>query len=119
FAYQLPSDLINLITLNLDDVIDYDINENFLVTNFDGEIYVEYQFSVSEEKFPSYFVTYLQTELAMKFAIPIADDEGKANSYTKMSAVIGKRARNADARQKRNQRITGRAAQRSPFTRVR
>ena len=117
-AYQLPSDLIELISVN-DEVMDYDINEQFLVTNYDGEVYVEYQFSVSEDKFPSYFVTYLQMELAVKFAIPIADDEGKTVSLGKAADRLGKKARNADSRQKRNQRIGGRAAQRSPFTRVR
>jgi|2_EtaG_2_1085320.scaffolds.fasta_scaffold02225_6 hypothetical protein len=118
-AYQLPSDIINLISVNKDDVLDYDVQETFLVTNFDGEVYAEYQFSVSEDKFPSYFTTYLQMVLASKFAIPIADDPAKTTALSKEADRLGKLARNADARQKTNQRISGRQSQRSPFTRVR
>lgn len=117
-AYQLPSDFVNLISIN-DEVVDYDIHETFLVTNYDGEVYLEYQYSVDESKFPKYFVTFLKLTLAALFAIPIADDEGKASALDKLATVKGKAARNTDARQTKNDRVGGRASQRSPFTRVR
>ena len=118
FAYQLPSDFINFIALNR-EVGDFEIYEDKLLANYDGEVYIEYQFSVTEEQFPSYFTNFLKITLASLFAIPITDDPGKLNSYVKLADAQGKAARRIDSKQKINRRIGGRKSQGNPFTNVR
>jgi hypothetical protein len=114
YAYQLPSNLLTVSAVT-PDYIDYDLFENnHLYTDFLGDVYVDYKFRPDESKFPAYFRQYLVLHLASLFAIPLTEDASKANQYASMADREGKKARLADARQRKN-----RGLKRFPLTSVR
>lgn len=80
-AFQLPVDLLYLIrTLQPQK---YDVYGTQLHTNYE-EVTIDYQYEVSENNLPAYFIQSLEYWLASKFAIPLTGDISKAQFYAQM-----------------------------------
>lgn len=78
FAYQLPSDMLMLHALTVNDnLIEYNIygDKAFANTSTNDKVIADYAFRVGEEKFPSYFTISVEFSLATTFAVAIARDE--------------------------------------------
>lgn len=102
YAYQLPTNLLSLSSVNPAS-IDYDLYENSLLyTDYLGEVYIDYKFRPAEARFPAYFEQYLILNLASLFAVPVTEDATKADYYAARADVQGKKARLVDARQRKN-----------------
>jgi len=114
FTYQLPNELTVLLKV-LPAHVKYELGENQkLWTNYDGEIFVEYQYRPSEVRFPAYFNKMFVNYLASQFAIPITEDEGKAAYWQQQFELSFRRARLTDAKQRK-----GTGFKRFPITGVR
>lgn len=99
--YTLPAGIIKIHRVDPEH-IDFELYGNSrLFTNYDGPLWIDGQFRVDEETFPDYFNEYLESRLAMKFVIPITDDESKLNAMTKLSNELGRKARTADSQQRK------------------
>ncbi len=101
YSYTLPAGLIKIHRVD-PEWIPYELyGSQKLYTSYNGELYIDGQFRVDEEDFPDYFNEYLEARLAMKFVIPITDDEAKLTSITKLANELGRKARTADAQQRK------------------
>jgi hypothetical protein len=117
-SYALPGDNLTVVSVN-DEVGDYDIIGDRLYTNYDGNVYIEYQVEPKEDVFPAHFVVALKNACAAAFAVPLTEDAKKADYYEKVAEDKYKKSSRADTRQKKNRRMGGRKGNRFPLTRVR
>ena len=81
-AYQLPSDLLMLHALTVNNnIIEYNVYGNLAFTNgsITDKVIADYSIRVGEEKFPSYFILAVEYALASAFAVSIARDDGLAS----------------------------------------
>lgn len=76
--FQLPTD--NLVVINTEDRVDYEIYGDKLYSN-NIDVSIEYIFRVDETLLPAYFQKTLEFFLAAQFAIPLTDNSTRAQTY--------------------------------------
>ena len=102
-AYQIPDDteLINAVLVN-DVPIDFDRYEDKILCNaiVDDTVIAEITYRAEEAFWPGYFTTTLRLKLASLFAVPIAEDPGKAAAYQQqfIGQLVAARKSDAQAR---------------------
>jgi len=104
-AYQLPPDFLKLWRLN-PDYINYDLyGTSYIFADYDGALFCEYTFRPDTRYFPDYFCELLEARLAVKFCMPITEDEKKLQTMMALEKEIMVRAKAADAQQRRGVKI--------------
>lgn len=98
--YDFPSQLLNIHDIYPDN-IKYEIFGRRVLTNYDGELWVEGMFRVDESIMPFYFTEYLEYRLAAKFAFPITGDKALAQAMESASNIYQKKAKLADSKQRK------------------
>lgn len=109
--FQLPTDLISIITFNPSS--DYEIYGNKVYSNM-NTLQIDYIAKVSESKWPGYFAKLMEYALAKEFAIPIRENTTTSELMYKMYLGMGQKARALDSKQKIQRPI-----QSTPFLNVR
>ena len=98
YAYQLPSDLLYLQSINEGATDRYNVYETKLYTN-DENVIADYTYRVDEDKLPPYFTKMLEFYLAAQFALSLTGDMQKGEYFSKMYLNEIKRAKWADSTQ--------------------
>lgn len=100
-AYQIPSDFLKLWKL-YPEYIDYELfGTDYIYSDYDGEMYGDYTFRPDTRYFPDFFVELLESRLAVKFCMPITEDEKKLNTMRDLEREVMVRAKRADAQQRK------------------
>tara|TARA_Y100001937_G_scaffold126951_1_gene197629 strand:- start:866 stop:1450 length:585 start_codon:yes stop_codon:yes gene_type:complete len=108
FAYQLPSDMLMLHALTVNDnLIEYNIygDKAFSNTSVNDKVIADYAFRVGEEKFPSYFTISVEFSLATTFAVAIARDEQLAALMESKARVAMQQAKTLDSQQQTTRKL--------------
>ena len=108
FAYQLPSDMLMLHALTVNDnLIEYNIygDKAFANTSTNDKVIADYAFRVGEEKFPSYFTISVEFSLATTFAVAIARDEQLASLMESKARVAMQQAKTLDSQQQTTRKL--------------
>jgi len=95
YAYQLPSDLLYLQTV---DSRIYNVYESKLYSN-EIKVIADYTYRVDEDKLPSYFAKMMEFYLASQFALSLTGDMAKGDYFSKFYLHEIKRAKYADSTQ--------------------
>lgn len=99
--YDLPSPILTLDRLTPDH-IDYELfSERRILTDYDGELWVEGVWRVDETAMPDYFLEYMEYRLASKFAFPITADLSLAKEMESKADIFQKKAKAADSKQRK------------------
>jgi hypothetical protein len=99
YQYQLPTDMLRLISLVGD--YPYQVFSDRLHTDATVAKII-YQARISPEKMPAYFVRTLQYSLAKIFCMSLQEDSDKATMFDNMADKEMKRARSIDSQQQPN-----------------
>ena len=113
-AYQIPTEaeVIESVTVNQHSINFDRIGDQIRCNATVGEqVYLNFTYKVDETRFPGYFCTLLEFELASNLAIPVGDRGDLAEAYEKKSLRHFGLAKNLDAQ--------GRTARRMPTGRFR
>lgn len=94
FQYQLPSDMVMLITTYPSST--YSVYGDKLYSDSD-KVEIDYIYLVSETAFPAYFIKCFEYYLAMQFAVPIMDDLNKIDVMSRLYEKESRIARYADS----------------------
>jgi hypothetical protein len=107
-AYQLPSDLLMLhaVTVN-DNIIEYSIYGDKIFTNTSASdvVIADYTFRANEIDWPSYFTLAVEYQLASVFASSIARDDGLTKLMDDKAEFLMAKARNLDGQQQTTRRL--------------
>ena len=107
-AYQLPSDLLMLhaVTVN-DNLIDYQMygDKVFADTSTQDTVIADYSFRANEEAWPSYFTLAVEFSLAIIFATSIARDANLASLMTARAEATMAKARTMDSQQQTTRKL--------------
>ena len=107
-AYQLPSDLIMLhaITVN-DNLVDYQLygDKVYADTATSDTVIADYTFRANEEDFPSYFTIAVEFSLAVILATSIARDPALASLMTQRADAAMAKARSTDSQQQTTRKL--------------
>ena len=107
-AYQLPSDLLMLhaVTVN-DNLIDYQMygDKVFADTSTQDVVIADYSFRANEETWPSYFTLAVEFSLAIIFATSIARDANLASLMTARAEATMAKARTMDSQQQTTKKL--------------
>jgi|TARA_R100000234_G_scaffold67000_1_gene40894 hypothetical protein len=107
-AYQLPSDLLMLhaVTVN-DNLIDYQMygDKVFADTSTQDTVIADYSFRANEETWPSYFTLAVEFSLAIIFATSIARDANLASLMTARAEATMAKARTMDSQQQTTRKL--------------
>ena len=107
-AYQLPSDLLMLhaVTVN-DNLIDYQMygDKIFADTSTQDVVIADYSFRANEETWPSYFTLAVEFSLAIIFATSIARDANLASLMTARAEATMAKARTMDSQQQTTRKL--------------
>lgn len=100
-AYQLPADLLRIISLGRADGekgagVIYRRQEERVHSNVDGVI-LTYIFRPDETLFADYFNTALIVRLAAEFCMPLTENTVRFQALTREAEIALRRARNTDA----------------------
>ncbi len=107
-AYQLPSDLVMLHALTVNDnVIEYNIygSKVYTDTSSADSVVADYTYRVGEEYFPSYFTVAVQHALAAMFAVSIARDDQLASLFENKAARTMQQAKTLDSQQQTTRKL--------------
>jgi hypothetical protein len=108
-AYQLPSDLLMLHALTVNNnIIEYNVYGNLAFTNgsITDKVIADYSIRVGEEKFPSYFILAVEYALASAFAVSIARDDGLASVLENKAQQLMQQARTLDSQQQTTRKLS-------------
>jgi len=106
-AYTLPANMLKIHRVD-PEFIKYELySDTRILTDFDGVLFIDGQFRVDEEDWPDYFIEYLEARLAQKWVIPLTEDESKAKMIENLVVSLGRKARTADAQQRKGVGVTG------------
>ncbi len=108
-AYQLPSDLLMLHALTVNNnIIEYNVYGNLAFTNgsITDKVIADYSIRVGEEKFPSYFILAVEYALASAFAVSIARDDGLASVLEGKAQQLMQQARTLDSQQQTTRKLS-------------
>jgi len=101
-AHQLPSDLLMLHAITVNDLqADYTIygDKVFSDLSTTDSVIADYTFRAPETNFPSYFSLAVQYSLASVFATSIARDDGLMKMMEAKADILMAKARNLDSQQ--------------------
>lgn len=109
YEYQMPNDIIGVpralydsAEVNAPRRREYRLLGNKVLTNYE-KVYVDYQHNLTESSLPNYFVQLLKYEMAWHLALPITDQEGKAEYWrTIAEGTPGENGRGGYMRQAMN-----------------
>ena len=107
-AYQLPSDLLMLHALTVNNnIIEYNVYGDLAFTNgsITDKVIADYSIRVGEEKFPSYFILAVEYALASAFAVSIARDDGLASVLENKAQQLMQQARTLDSQQQTTRKL--------------
>tara|TARA_R100001082_G_C4292320_1_gene128714 strand:+ start:70 stop:663 length:594 start_codon:yes stop_codon:yes gene_type:complete len=107
-AYQLPSNLLMLHALTVNDnIIDYQMygNKVYADTATTDTVIADYTFRADEETWPSYFTLAVEFSLAIIFATSIARDANLANLMSQRSEITMAKARTLDSQQQTTRKL--------------
>jgi len=96
YQFQLPVDLLYLITPNL---LDYEIYEDKLYCN-ETTCSIDYTYKVAEDKLPAYFTKMFEFFLAAQFALPITGSLDKMKAMQQAYMHQLRMAKYADSSQR-------------------
>lgn len=108
-AYQLPSDLLilNALTVN-DSPIGFTIYGDKVFTNASSsdEVIADYIYRADEADWPPYFIVAVQHNLASVFATSIARDASLAGLFEQKADLLMRKAKSADSQQNTTRKLT-------------
>ncbi len=110
--YQLPTDLLFLITVSPDS--NYQVYGDKLYSNSSNELYADYIYNVAEADWPVYFAKVVEYALAMDFAASIRDSSAARGEMASAYVNASRMARFTDSQQAPVERIRS-----NPFASVR
>lgn len=100
-AYQIPTDCLRIHRV-YPDYISYELfGDEYVYSNYDGELIGEYTYRPNTNFLPDYFIELLESRLAVKFCMPITEDEKKLKVMKELEKDIMVRAKRADAQQRK------------------
>lgn len=111
YAFQLPTDLITIITVR--PFSNYQVFQKFLYSNF-SDVELDYVFRPEEVDMPAYFTKALEYRLAADFAIAVTNDVSKNELWERKYLNELAHARSIDSRNTPPQPIVN-----QPFTDIR
>lgn len=105
YEYQLPGDMLSgpralFVSANpgARPVTDWEVMNNKVQTNYTS-VYIDYQFDVSEDLMPKYFVQLMKYYLCWHFAEPVTDQMTKSQYWANMAIGAGENGRGGYFRQ--------------------
>jgi len=107
-AYQLPSDMLMLHALTVNDnIIEYAIygDKVFTDTSTSDAVIADYTFRADELGWPSYFTLAVEYQLASVFASSIARDDTLTKLMDQKADFLMAKARNLDSQQQTTARL--------------
>lgn len=107
-AYQLPSDMLMLHALTVNDnIIEYAIygDKVFTDTSTSDAVIADYSFRADELGWPSYFTLAVEYQLASVFASSIARDDTLTKLMDQKADFLMAKARNLDSQQQTTARL--------------
>lgn len=107
-AHQLPSDLLMLHAVTVNDlVLEYNVYGDKIYSNATtNEVVVaDYTYRAGEQDFPSYFTLAVEYALAAAFALAIARDEELATMFEKKAAQLMQQAKTLDSQQQTTRKL--------------
>jgi len=107
-AHQLPSDLLMLHAITVNDlVLEYNVYGDKIYSNATtNEVVVaDYTYRAGEQDFPSYFTLAVEYALAAAFALAIARDEQLATMFEKKAAQLMQQAKTLDSQQQTTRKL--------------
>ena len=108
-AYQLPSDMLMLHAVTVNDLlIEYQLygDKVFADTNTTDVVVADYSFRALEQNWPSYFSIAVEYALAVVFATSIARDSTLAQLMQNQAANAMAKARSLDSQQQTSRKLT-------------
>ena len=96
YKFQIPSDLLRLITTY--PISNYEILGDNLFTD-SSTVDIDYIYKVTEDMFPAFFLKSFEYYLAVQFAIPITEDLNKIDVMQKLYEKESRRARFNDSQE--------------------
>ena len=107
-AYQLPSSLLMLHALTVNDlVVDYTVygDKAFADTNEADQVVADFTFRAEENTWPSYFTLAVEYQLAAIFAAAIARDDGLMRIMDEKYKTAMSQARTLDSQQQTTRKL--------------
>lgn len=107
-AHQLPSDLLMLHAITINDLnLEYNVYGDKIYSNATpNEVVVaDYTYRAGEQDFPSYFTLAVEYALAAAFALAIARDEQLATMFEKKAAQLMQQAKTLDSQQQTTRKL--------------
>lgn len=101
YAYQLPHDLLRIVSAGIGTRgrgIEYRVKENTLHTNAE-KVNLTYIYQPGENNFPPFFCDALVAKLAAEFCLPLTESTTRAEFLEKMAEDELNRARLIDSQQ--------------------
>lgn len=111
-VYQLPTDMVFLITVSPD--ANYQVYGDKLYSNSSADLYADYIYNVAEADWPVYFAKVIEYALAMDFAASIRDSSAARGEMAAAYVNASRMARFTDSQQAPVKRIRS-----NPFASVR
>ncbi len=107
-AYQLPSDMLMLHALTVNDlVVEYTVygDKAYADLSATDQVVADYSFRANEQDWPSYFILTVEYQLAAIFASSIARDEALTKMMDDKASMLMAKARNLDSQQQTTRKL--------------
>ena len=107
-AHQLPSDLLMLHAITINDLnLEYNVYGNKIYSNATANevVVADYTYRAGEQDFSSYFTLAVEYALAAAFALAIARDEQLATMFEKKAAQLMQQAKTLDSQQQTTRKL--------------
>ena len=107
-AHQLPSDLLMLHAITINDLnLEYNVYGNKIYSNATANevVVADYTYRAGEQDIPSYFTLAVEYALAAAFALAIARDEQLATMFEKKAAQLMQQAKTLDSQQQTTRKL--------------
>ena len=107
-AYQLPSDLLNLHTVTINDnILSYDRYEDMVYCNAaSGDVLIaDYTYRADESSWPPYFILLAQYHMAATFAASVARSGDMQNLFLQQYVSQMRLAKNLDSQEQTARKI--------------
>tara|TARA_R100001443_G_scaffold1750_7_gene6149 strand:+ start:5041 stop:5628 length:588 start_codon:yes stop_codon:yes gene_type:complete len=107
-AYQLPSDMLMLHALTVNDlVVEYTVygDKAYADLSATDQVVADYSFRANEQDWPSYFTLTVEYQLAAIFASSIARDEALTKMMDDKAILLMAKARNLDSQQQTTRKL--------------
>jgi hypothetical protein len=107
-AYQVPPDSLHMraVVDSAGRAVRFELYEDRILTDYDGDIWADYTFRPETAKFPPLFINALVFDLAASFKQALADDQKVAQALRQEAqAIWWPKAQSADAQSRTARRI--------------